>query len=71
MNGLISYLPESEVAVARLYLFSPTTGGAGGCHPPAPRPVRLCLNAQITLHWFLFAFFLKGEISTKCDLIKL
>ena len=26
MTGLISYLSESEVAVARLDLFSPTTG---------------------------------------------
>ena len=34
MNGLISYLPESEVAVARLNLFSPTTGGLP---PPAPQ----------------------------------
>ena len=29
MNGLISYLPESEVAVTLLYLFSRTTGGGG------------------------------------------
>ena len=29
MNGLISYLPESEVAVTLLYLFSRTIGGGG------------------------------------------
>ena len=42
MNGLISYLPESEIALARFDLFSPTTGGS---RPPAPRSVRLCLHA--------------------------
>ena len=34
MNGLISYLPESEVAVARLIL-SDNWGGVGGWGRPA------------------------------------
>ena len=38
MNGLISHLPESEVAVAWLDLFSPTTGGGGGGGGAPPRP---------------------------------
>ena len=36
MNGLISYLPESEVAVARLDVFSPTTGEADHHTHPTP-----------------------------------
>ena len=34
MNGLISYLPESEGDVARLDLFSPTTRGLPPSLPP-------------------------------------
>ena len=33
MNGLISYLSESDVAVARLDLFCPTILGGGGLLP--------------------------------------
>ena len=36
MNGLISYLPESEVVVAQLDLSSPTTGGVAYAYGVVP-----------------------------------
>ena len=48
MNGLISYLSKSEVAVVRHDLFSPTTGGGGVAAaslrtpPMQSNAVRLC-----------------------------
>ena len=53
MNGLISYLPETDVAVARLDLFFPTTRGGGGLPPPDPYAYALAtgLIRRWVAHW--------------------
>ena len=54
-----NYLPESEVAVAILELFFPTTGGGGvAAHPsPCPHPHTIARTPMLPKDSFFFNGF--------------